>query len=282
MRCPFLKTETKKNSGNPVEGLEGGDCLKYSTSTYCFLIFNDILPAIFCFLCCLVGLSLLYVIYKHKRKLNLLLMTVIYATLGSAFLCATFSMAAVESQRTISIVIANGTKVDSYAPAGAALLVVSFFFITLSALNISLVWIETASAAKRLKMLSGNRIQAYKNFLFAYYVIFLTLLATFIATDHLVLADAVVIPAFLFIAVSYLYGWLLLRPLLNDSQLASDSKKKTEVLALIAQTALILSLFCAVLVGSAIVLALYGDKNTGSSPIAQPTVISGRQRGTPI
>jgi len=183
-------------------------------------------------------------------------------------------MAAVESQRTISIVIANGTKVDSYAPAGAALLVVSFFFITLSALNISLVWIETASAAKRLKMLSGNRIQAYKNFLFAYYVIFLTLLATFIATDHLVLADAVVIPAFLFIAVSYLYGWLLLRPLLNDSQLASDSKKKTEVLALIAQTALILSLFCVVLVGSAIVLALYGDKNTGSSPIAQPASIT--------
>ena len=163
---------------------------------------------------------------------------------------------------------------DSYAKAEAALLIVSFFFITLSALNISLVWIETASAAKRLKILSGNRIQVYKNLLFAYYIIFLTLLIAFIATNHLIWADAIVVPAFFFIAVSYLYGWFLLRPLLNDSRQADTSKKKTGVLALIAQTSLLLSLFCAVLVGAAIAGAIYGGKNIGISPVAQPGTIT--------
>jgi len=83
-----------------------------------------------------------------------------------------------------------------------------------------------------------------------------------------------------FILITYLYGWLQLRPLLrmkpSDNTTVQQSKKKAHVLRLIAQTAITLSALSVVFMVCVITYAIMLIRNVPVSPVSQtPNIFSG-------
>jgi len=243
-------------------------------------IVNNMIPCIVTGITALVGIYLLWLLWRSGKAKNALFMTTLYATCGAATLCTTVSIVAVSARRQVSIVIVNGTKVDAYVPASSALLIFAFFFLSLSALNVSLVWIEVAQAAQRFKQLTASRVQVFRNGLLVYYLFYFILILAGILLQSITLVLLCILPCMTFILITYLYGWLQLRPLLrmkpSDNTTVQQSKKKAHVLRLIAQTAITLSALSVVFMVCVITYAIMLIRNVPVSPVSQtPNIFSG-------
>jgi len=252
----------------------GDDCLEWSSATICFFVFNNMVPIIVSFCTMMVGIYLLVVLTSKETKRNALFYTTIFATLGSASmlaLCVTFSVAA---RRGPSIVIVNGVKTDKATIPEGIFLVTTFIFLTMSCFNISLVWIEIGNASSRLRLVSGRiQLRTYRAALAVLNAIIgIAIVAALIAKSTLALIIAP-IPGFILVAVTYLVGWYRLKPLLETpSREASMRKemveKKQRMLALIARTALTLSLLSVTFVGSLVAAAYFYATGTGITPVS--------------
>ena len=116
---------------------------------------------------------------------------------------------------------AAGSKSDKNA-IGTISMTLAYLFITLSLLNVSLVWIEIADNAEKLHKSVNHNVKSYRRLLLAYYVIVFGTIAISFAVGNVFVAALVSIPGVLFIIVTYLIGYFKMRRMLM-TYLASDA-----------------------------------------------------------
>jgi hypothetical protein len=129
------------------------------------------------------------------------------------------SLSAIETGAATRFVVvfpvpdAQGSKADT-SPIGSISLIFTFLFSTLSMLNISLVWIQIADNAEKMRRTTTINITRYRNFLIAYYVLFFGVIVFAISFQNLIVAAAVSLPGIVFVIISYLLGFFKMRKML--------------------------------------------------------------------
>jgi len=266
--------------------ITGPGCHDFSPRTaayFTFFLLGDLCAATtFMFA---VGLVVKQLLDPKRRKLNALMVTLLFSAAGSLALTLLLSMSSATIDQYAVDVVNGTTKVDSLAVPQTVLLIFVFFFATLSCLNVSLMWIEVANAASRLQHVSKNWLNRYRALLYLYYVLFLTLVVYFVFFNgtNLIGAAIVTLPAIVFIVVTYLWGWFRLRALLGGGGVSNDaaltvsptatSSKNRGVLRIVGQTALALSVLGFAFAMSMLSFVLVGGWARGSSPVAQPAMV---------
>ena len=132
-----------------------------------------------------------------------------------------------------------------------------FFFVSLSGLNVSLLWCEIALQAKRMSTKIVTNVQRYRAVLVVYYLIFFVLACYYASQNNITNEEYVALPGTLFVAITYLVAFFRIRHLyLQDSSSSSNQVQVAEssavtptnsarvLLSRIAQTSLIVSICC--------------------------------------
>jgi len=266
----------------PTVAITGPECHDFSSRTaayFTFILLGDLCAGVtFMFA---VGLAVRQLLDPKHRKLNAHMVTLLFSAAGSLALTSLLSVSSAAINRDTVVVVNGTTKVDPLAVPQTVLLIFVFFFVTLSCLNVSLMWIQVANAASRLRHVSTHWLNRYRALLYLYYVIFLTLVVYFVFFNgtNLIGVAIVALPAVVFIVVTYLWGWFRLRALLggasNDKTTSptASSSKTGGVLRIVGQTALALSVLGFAFAMSLLSFVLVGGWVRGASPVAQPAMI---------
>ena len=98
-------------------------------------------------------------------------------------------------------------------PAYSAFLPLSFFFLSSSTLNVSLVWIEIGHSSKQMSTKVYSNVHRYRNLLIAYYLITISLLILVAAVGQLQFAGYVAHPGILCICISYMIAYFRVKSL---------------------------------------------------------------------
>jgi len=152
----------------------------------------------------------------HRDALSTSLLFAIMATLWTALLTGTATRYTMQSLAPD----ASGSKMD-VSPLGRILSVFVFLFSTLSMMNVSLVWIEIAQNAEKMKR-SQDNVNRYRRFLLAYYVVFIIVIVVAFALGQFTVAAIAALPGVLFVIVTYLIGFLKMRRMLSHYLMTSE------------------------------------------------------------
>jgi hypothetical protein len=231
--------------------LEGAQCQTAGPEGW-FYYGANILAAFISFCSLAVGIYDLYLSCKWNRfKMDALTTSLIFSVLGLFFTGLETSA----STRLIVEVIppnAEGSKADT-DPIDTITTIFSFWFSTLAMMNVSLVWIEIANNANKMRRSTSNSLWGFRRLLLGYYVLFLGLILFSLAQDNYGFAAYAAVPGVLFVIVTYVVGFYKMRKmlkmyLLNDSVVKTAhqeaNQKMRDSLKAIQRTAIGVS-FCA-------------------------------------
>jgi hypothetical protein len=138
----------------------------------------------------------------------------IFSILG----CLSIALVCGRTARTVFSTVPpddDGMKVD-HSLFGTVSLIFSFFFSTLSMMSVSLVWIQIAANAEKLKPLKISNIMRYRNMLVIYYVCFMAAVCITLALNVPKVAAALILPGIIIVISTYVVGGLKMKRIMND------------------------------------------------------------------
>ena len=267
-------------------GVTGEQCLTPIPGWFGALITISSVIILINFVCAFILLYIIFLLPQDFRRINAYNSTLIFLLLGTSLLGAYHVTLIARTQH-------------AYNPAARGFLLGAFFFfITLASLNVSLVWLEIAIQSKKFTARATHNISRYRNLLFLYYLIFMTLTCYFIAVGESFMAEYVAIPAVLFIVVSYMAAFFKIRQLYpkdvssssnNNSSIifgtnttgtaqksadSSPERQGTKKLREIASTSMMISISYISCIGFLVGLSVLGP--SGDSPFATKSEINAR------
>ena len=164
---------------------------------------------------CLVGLYDLMLLVKWGRFKRDAVSTSLVLSIGAAIsLCLLMGTEIRFIFQSLPPDAITGSKSDQ-SPLSRVLLAFTFFFCTSSMMNISLVWIEIAENAEKMKMTQDQNVHRYRKFLLVYYLFFLGLIVVSLSLDNEILAAAAALPGIFFIVCTYTVGFIKMRRMLQ-------------------------------------------------------------------
>jgi hypothetical protein len=208
----------------------GADCTQRSAQGWARLAFESLAlllaaPALVVGIRDLMRIARGRVIARKSRLLNVVEATSLFATGAVCFssLMVIYYITWYSLPRTDTIALDGRIQRVSSISSMMVVSVLAFFFVTISCLNVTLLWLSIAQDARRVRMSNNNLILRYKYLLALYYLIFGVLIIAFAIINKYDTAFFVAVPAIFVVILTCLYGWFTLRFELQN--FGSDSHK---------------------------------------------------------
>ena len=139
------------------------------------------------------------------------------------------------------------TFTDSFNSSFATFCLISAFFcLSLSGLNISLVWSEIAINVRKMSLRASQNVNRYRGVLVFYYLAFFILALYFAIENETVIFQIVCVPSIVFVIISYFIAYIRIKRVIHEHSSSRDSQGYEKEMRVIARAALRYSMlaFC--------------------------------------
>ena len=128
-------------------------------------------------------------------------------------------------------------------------LISAFFCLSLSGLNISLVWSEIAINVRKMSLRASQNVDRYRGVLVFYYLAFFILALYFAIENETVIFQIVCVPSIVFVIISYFIAYIRIKRVIHEHSSSRDSQGYEKEMRVIARSALRYSMlaFCGLL-----------------------------------
>ena len=138
---------------------------------------------------------------------------------------------------------------------GLVALAITFFCMSFTTLNVSLIWWEIAFAVQTMSLKVSKNVRRYRNILVLYYILFFFLICYFIAMNETPLFQVVCVPSLAYISISYFIAYFRIKRIAPKEKLKVDTSRYQIEVQNIARAALRIAFFVTLaLIGFVIVV----------------------------
>ena len=260
----------------------GDDCMQLSANGLAGGVISAVSAAIagVALVATLVAIVRLVMVERGIRR-NALFTTTCLALLGNASLLlytGPFANEILIPAYTSTLQQPGGHRAPQNQEIVTVSIVFAFFFVTASALNVSLVWISVADAAQKMSTKTALNAGRYRNALILYYLVFFVGMIILLFSGNPVGATLLALPGILIVIFTYIAGWFKMYSVIKSIHTSEKGNVSENTLRLkrslrqISMTSISLSLVMTLIIVTFLSWVITGGFNN-NYPDRQPGFI---------